>query len=148
MVGSLSLENILWHNKKRWVPLPGNPDTFQFVEAQCGEAEDITGCIEEKTFNQSAIIKNVILGYTSQTSLIDQELGTQDFTSTFHGMTHTINIDTKINPDDTTTQLFIIFTSNSNYQVYIQNTVHMTKNRLMVAFDSNKGPNLKVVKWS
>ena len=23
----------------------------------------------------------------------------------------------------------------------------MTKNRLMVAFDSNKGPNLKVVKW-
>ena len=23
-----------------------------------------------------------------------------------------------------------------------------TKNRLMVAFDSNKGPNLKVVKWS
>ena len=25
--------------------------------------------------------------------------------------------------------------------------VHMTKNRLMVAFDSNKGPNLKVVKW-
>ena len=23
-----------------------------------------------------------------------------------------------------------------------------TKNRLMVAFDSNKGPNLKVVRWS
>ena len=23
----------------------------------------------------------------------------------------------------------------------------MTKNRLMAAFDSNKGPNLKVVKW-
>ena len=25
--------------------------------------------------------------------------------------------------------------------------IYMTKNRLMVAFDSNKGPNLKVVKW-
>ena len=108
--------------------MPGNPDTFQFVEAQCGEAKDITSCIEEKTFNQSAIIKNVILGYSLQTSLIDQELGTEDFTSTFHGMTHTINIDTKINPDDTTTQLFIIFTSNSNYQVYIQNMVHILYN--------------------
>ena len=27
-----------------------------------------------------------------------------------------------------------------------RDSVHMTKNRLMVAFDSNKGPNLKVVK--
>ena len=101
-----------------WVPLPGNPDTFQFVEAQCGEAEDITACIEEKTFNQSAIIKDVILGFTSQTSFIDQGLGTEDFTSTFHGMAHTVNIDTKINPDDETTQLFIIFQGLSNYQVY------------------------------
>ena len=28
-----------------------------------------------------------------------------------------------------------------------QGDIHKTKNRLMVAFDSNKGPNLKVVKW-
>ena len=30
------------------------------------------------------------------------------------------------------------------YPIYV---IHMKKNRLMVAFDSNKGPNLKVVKW-
>ena len=100
------------------MPLPGNPDTFQFVEAQCGEAKDITVCIEEKTFNQSAIIKNVILGFSSQTSLIDQDLGTEDFTSSYHGMAHTLNMDTKINPDDSTSQLFLIFQDLSNYQVY------------------------------
>lgn len=27
-----------------WVALPGNPDTFQFVEPQCGAAEDIAAC--------------------------------------------------------------------------------------------------------
>ena len=102
-----------------WVALPGNPDTFQFVEPQCGQAEDITACIEEKTFNQSAIIKDIILGFSSQTSLIDQELGTKDFTSSYHGMAHTINMDTKINPDDSTSQLFIIFQDLSNYQVHI-----------------------------
>ena len=87
------------------------------MEAQCGEAEDITACIEEKTFNQSAIIKNVILGFSSQTSLIDQDLGTEDFTSTYHGMAHTLNMETKINPDDSTSQLFLIFQDLSNYQV-------------------------------
>ena len=34
-----------------------------------------------------------------------------------------------------------------NIIVKAQKVLHMTKNRLMVAFDSNKGPNLKVVKW-
>ena len=110
-----------------WEPLPGNPDTSGStqipLEAQCGQAEDITRCIEEKTFNQSAIIKDIVLGFSSQTSLIDEDLGTEDFTSTFHGMAHTINIKTKINPDDITTQLFIIFQGLSNFLVNILNMI-------------------------
>ena len=87
------------------------------MEPQCGAAEDIAACIEEKTYNQSAIIKDIILGFSAQTSMTNQELWSQDFTHTFYGMGHTLDMETKLNPDDETTQLFIIFQDFSNYMV-------------------------------
>ena len=110
------------------MPLPGNPDTFQFVEQQCGAAEDIAACIEEKTYNQSAIIKDIILGFSAQTSMTSQELWSEDFTHTFYGMGHTLNMETKLNPDDETTQLFIIFQDLSNYMVISLNMMHSSFN--------------------
>ena len=94
------------------------------MEPQCGAAEDIAACIEEKTYNQSAIIKDIILGFSAQTSMTSQELWSEDFTHTFYGMGHTLNMETKLNPDDETTQLFIIFQDLSNYMVISLNKMH------------------------
>ena len=42
------------------------------VELMCGDAEDIEGCIETKTFYRSEMVKDVLMGYMTRKSLVNE----------------------------------------------------------------------------
>ena len=94
-------------------------DAFNLIQPHCGEASDIHKCIEDQTFKETEAYKNVLLGFSTQTSLPSSSLATVDFTTTYQGRSYTLNIKQKINPDDATTQLFISFENRNNYALYI-----------------------------
>jgi hypothetical protein len=97
----------------------GNPDSFALVEPHCGHTGDIEGCIEKETFNESDGLKEIMLGFSAKTLFKNRTETTVDFTSSWQGRTYTMDIDTNISPDDTTTQMFLSFSSKRNYKLYI-----------------------------
>ena len=99
--------------------IPDNPDSFKLIQPHCGEASDIEKCIEDNTFADTEAFKNVLLGFSSRTSLVSPSLATVDFTSTYRGRTYLLHINQQINPDDASSQLFISFGSLNNYLIYI-----------------------------
>ena len=103
-----------WRTESR-----GDHDVFNLIQPQCGEASNIVKCIEDETFEETEAYKNVLLGFSSQTSLKNTSLVTVDFTSTFRGRSYTLDFNQKLDIDGAASQLFLSFESLNNYALYI-----------------------------
>jgi hypothetical protein len=91
-----------------------------FCKNNTSRSVTIAGCIKENTYNQSEAFKDVLLGYTTQESLLkDDDLWTGDFTYTWYGRTYTIDMGENIGPDDTTSQLFVVVKYDLNYKIIL-----------------------------
>ena len=66
---------------------------YDLIGAYCkDEAGPVVDCIEENTFRQSEIFKDVVLGFTAQKSLWNQEnLIKEDFTTDWDGIFYVID---------------------------------------------------------
>jgi hypothetical protein len=134
--------------------LPRNPKTnigwkdsswdissLEFIQLACENTTSrntsIDGCIEEKTYNQTEVVKDVILGYTTKKSLIKDDVPlTEDFTSTWYGRGYTLNIETKIGPDYSTDQLFVAVGYDLNYRMILHDRLYFAVNNNPTAFPS------------
>ena len=82
----------VWHpeSNKGWKTAPRTD--LNIIEAQCSK-KPITDCIIEKTFNQTDVIKDVILGSSRKKSFMNQaEHWTEDLTFAGNGRFYTLNI--------------------------------------------------------
>ena len=114
-----------------------NHDVFDLIGHHCGEASDIEKCIEDETFMKTEAYKNVLLGFSSQTSLESPSLVTVDFTSTFRGRSYTLDFNQKIDPDEAATQLFLSFENWNNYALYIHDKNYFLLNDNPYGLPSN-----------
>ena len=83
---------------------------YDLIGAYCkDEARPVVDCIEENTFRQSEIFKDVVLGFTAQKSLWNQEnLIKEDFTTDWDGIFYVIDIKKRIGPNDSIDQLYVL----------------------------------------
>ena len=76
-------------------------------------------CLEQKTYNQSESLNDVILGFQNKESLLDQDsLVIEDFTNVWTGRYYTLNISRKLGQNDNLDQLFISLYS-TKYRIWI-----------------------------
>jgi hypothetical protein len=108
-----------------------------FCENTTSRGVSIDGCIEENTYNRSEVVKDILLGYTTKKSLIeDDALWTKDFTDSALGRRYTLNIGTSIGPDDTTDQLFVAVGYDLNYKMILHDQLYFAVNTNPGAFPS------------
>jgi hypothetical protein len=94
----------------------------------------IDGCIEENTYSQAETLQDVLLGYTTRKSLLEDEgLVTDDFT---HGRAYTLNIAKTIGPDDTTDQLYVAVGYDLNYRIILHDPFYYVVNINPTTFPS------------
>ena len=90
------------------------------LETHCSTEETAEECIENKTYNITESIKDVLLGYTTKKSLLNQtKFWTEDFMVGWMGRSYTLNISQKVGSDYKRDQLFLTFDSNLKYDIYI-----------------------------
>ena len=86
-------------------------------------SHDMEACIVKHTYNQKEIIKDVVLGYITQKSLLNPTFAltlSENLPSTsWIGRTYTLNIPHAIGPDDTTDQIFVELEKYLSYRIYI-----------------------------
>ena len=112
-------------------------NSLELVQEYCGAERNIASCIQMNTFSQKETFKNVLLGYTTKTSLLSPSLTTPDFTASFYGQTYTLNVARKISPDDSTTQLFIYFDYSHDYVIFIHDPNYFLVNDNPYGLPSN-----------
>ena len=117
------------HTRNGWrTEIKDNQDDFKLIQPHCGEATDIGKCIEDKTFDENEAFENVLLGFSSKTSLLSVFLATEDFTSTYRGRSYTLNINHNINPEAATSQFLISFKKRNNYALHIHDRKYFLLN--------------------
>ena len=79
------------------------------MESQCKEFTngDIDRCVFEKTYNKTEFIKDVLLGYETKCSLMDQTPWVEDFTDPRSGRSYSLTIPRPLSKDPKTPQLQI-----------------------------------------
>ena len=99
------------------------------VELMCGDAEDIEGCIETKTFNRSEMVKDVLMGYMTRKSLVNENNPwIEDFTRSRRGRCHTLNIPQRIGPNGNEERLFLLLSHDLVYQIFIHDPDYFVMN--------------------
>ena len=52
--------------------LPLAPDSFELIRPHCGHAKDLAGFIEENTFLEGEVVKNIQIWFSTKTSMLSQ----------------------------------------------------------------------------
>ena len=104
--------------------------SFDLIGANCQHTKtSVVNCIEEKTFRQWDIFKDVVLGFTAKKSVLNKEnLFTEDFTTDWDGMFYAIDVQKRIGPDDSTDQFYIILDKSLIYNIFIHDPDHFIVN--------------------
>ena len=96
--------------------------TYNLIEANCKDwhaTTPIVRCIEQNTFSQTEVFKDVVLGMTAKKSVLTKEnLFTEDFTTAWDGIFYAINVQKRIGPDDTTDQIYILLDKSHTYKIF------------------------------
>jgi hypothetical protein len=103
------------------------------LQAFCGDTTSwntgIDDCIKENTYNRTDAFKDVLLGLATRKSLLkDDDLWTEDVTSTWYGKTYTLNIEKNIGVDDATSQLFLAVGYDLNYIMILHDPFYFAVN--------------------
>ena len=96
--------------------LTGWKDGFHDLESK--GSSNFNSYIEQKTYNQSETLNDVILGWKNESLLNQEGVVTEDFTVPPAGRYYTINILKKIGPNYMVDQLFVVL-FNINYRIWI-----------------------------
>ena len=103
-----------WKNKS------DNVSTWDdIIRYQCGDSEDIHDCVIEKAFSLQEVVKDVLIGFNTKKSLMNEGFWKEDFTTTINGRAHTFSSASRIGPDDTIDQLFYILDYRFIYEIFI-----------------------------
>ena len=103
--------------------------TFGILELMCGDAEDVEGCILKKTFDRAEVVQDVLLGYMTRKSLVNENNPwIEDFTRSLQGRCYTLNIPQRIGPNGNEERLFLLLSQDLDYQVFIHDTNYFVMN--------------------
>jgi hypothetical protein len=117
--------------------VPTNPDTDmgwrgntsvypEIIQHFCDNNTKIDECIESNTFNQTEVLKDVFLGFTSWRSLMAVDsIWREDFTDSWYGRAYTVNVSRPIGPDDDKSQLFVALGYNLDYLVVLHDPSYL-----------------------
>ena len=103
---------------------------YDLIGAYCkDEARPAADCIEENTFRQSEIFKDIVLGFTAQKSLWNQEnLIKEDFTTDWDGIFYVIDIKKRIGPNDSIDQLYVLLDTSLMYNIFLHDPTYFIVN--------------------
>ena len=103
---------------------------YDLIGAYCrDEARPVVDCIEENTFRQSEIFKDVVLGFTAQKSLWNQEnLIKEDFTTDWDGIFYVIDMKKRIGPNDSIDQLYVLLDTSLMYNIFLHDPTYFIVN--------------------
>ena len=103
---------------------------YDLIRAYCkDEARPVADCIEENTFRQSEIFKDIVLGFTAQKSLWNQEnLIKEDFTTDWDGTFYVIDIKKRIGPNDSIDQLYVLLDTSLMYNIFLHDPTYFIVN--------------------
>ena len=103
---------------------------YDLIGAYCkDEAGPVVDCIEENTFRQSEIFKDVVLGFTAQKSLWNQEnLIKEDFTTDWDGIFYVIDMKKRIGPNDSIDQLYVLLDTSHMYNIFLHDPTYFIVN--------------------
>jgi hypothetical protein len=105
-------------------------------ENTTSKSETIDGCIKENTYNQTEVVKDVLLGYTAQQSLLkDGGLWTEDFTWPWFGRTYTLDIENTIGLDEER-RIIVAVGYDLNYKIFIHDPLYFAINNNPTTFPS------------
>ena len=95
--------------------------TYNLIGVNCQQTKtSVVNCIEEKTFRQTDVFKDIVMGYSLKKSILTKEnLFTEDFTTDWDGMFHAIDVQKIIGPDDSTDQFYILMDESHIYNIFI-----------------------------
>ena len=108
-------------------------DDTDIIQPQCSDLEDeMSTCVELKTFNLSDIVRGVGIGFSSRQPLTDLSLWSEDIELTSLGRCHTFNYLSKIGPSDKTDQLYFFLDMKLNYVIHEKNNFVTTLNPVSI----------------
>jgi hypothetical protein len=124
-----------------WKSAYENATFPHYIQPICGNRKSgrtsIEGCINKNTYNQTEVFKDVLLGYTTRTSLLKRkDIWTHDFTVSYYGRAYTLNIEQNIGPDDSKYQVFVAVGYDIDYRIIIHDPLYFALNINPAAFPS------------
>ena len=104
--------------------------TFDLIRANCQSTPtSVERCIDEKTFRQTEVFKDVVLGLAAKTSVLNKEnLITADFSTAWDGMFYAVNVQRRIGPDDSVDQIYILLDKSHIYNIFVHDPAYFIVN--------------------
>ena len=92
---------------------------WNLIEFYCSNT-NVDRCINDKTFNETELLHDFMLGFSARESLMTNDhITIEDFTSTWNGRSYTLNTSRRISPNDEIDQLYIVLNSSKIYVVFL-----------------------------
>ena len=104
----------------------GTSGDLDDIDTMCNftTSHDMEACIVKHTYDQKEIIRDVVLGYSANKSLLNPTLAltlTENLPSaSWNGRTYTLNIPHGIGPDGNTDQIFVVLEKYLTYRIFIR----------------------------
>ena len=108
-------------------------NTLNVISPICGQADNITQCILDKTFDLNETVLYAGMGFEvgdpvkNGESLMGQELWTEDFTTTLYGRFYTINFRRIVGPNYIKDCINFLLNENMTYYTFIHDKLLSSK---------------------